>query len=429
MSSSLHSPARNTTFQYKGQELFCENLPLNQWMQKFDRPVYVYSKQQIQNNAQAWTKALSHSKDKVFFAVKANPCRGILELLHELNLGFDTVSIGEVRRALRAGAHPTEILFSGVGKSKNELREAVQLELLSINVESQEELYRLRKIAQEESKIVRIAFRCNPDVDAHTHPYISTGLKTNKFGLPIQQVKQLFRYAQQSSWLHPIGLSCHIGSQITEVAPYLDAVEHLITLIKRLEKEGEPLHYLDIGGGLGIAYTDEDTPPTPSRLIQQVRQRLQQEQLEHLGLFAEPGRSIIGNAGALLTRIEYIKKTESKNFCIVNASMTEMIRPAMYQARMRIVPLLQKDVPTQIYDVVGPVCETSDFLGKERSLCIEEDDCLAILDAGAYGASMASQYNSRPLPSEYLVDQNNTITLQRHCWRDMLKNEHSLKKI
>lgn len=427
--SSLHTPAAHTAFSYHNHKLYCEDMALHTWFQKFDRPVYVYSKKQILANASAWTQALSYPKDQAFFAVKANPCRGILELLNTQNLGFDTVSIGEVRRALRAGAQPEKILFSGVGKSKNELREAIRLGLLSINIESQEELLRLRKLAQEEGKITRISFRCNPDVDAHTHPYISTGLKTNKFGLPIEQVKELFTYARQSPWLHPIGLSCHIGSQITEVAPYLDAVDHLITLIQRLESQGELLDYLDIGGGLGIAYSDDITPPTPQELIGAVRQRIQKAGLTHLGILAEPGRSIVGNAGALLTRIEYIKKTPRKNFCIVNASMTEMIRPAMYQARMRIVPLEQKDIPEQVYDIVGPVCETSDFLGKNRLLRIQEDDTLAILDAGAYGASMASQYNSRPLPSEYLIDKNHSIPLQRHCWRDMLKNEHSLKKI
>lgn len=392
--------------------LCCEGLSLADFVERLDGPAYVYSRARMEANAQRWIQALGGNARAVHYAVKANPTRGVLKLMANLGLGFDTVSIGEIERAIAAGARADSIVFSGVGKSEAELERALALDIACFNVESKSEFERLTRVALRTGKRARFALRCNPDVNAQTHPYISTGLRNNKFGVAMAEVPDLYRRAHAEGVLEPVGLDCHIGSQITTAAPYYEAVEKLLDMAELLRSEGIVLKHLDIGGGLGIAYTAADHPPAPAELVGEVRKRMAARGLEALELWVEPGRSIVGDAGALLTRIEYLKAGVTKNFCIVDAGMNDLVRPALYDAWMDILPVAERsDAPT-LYDVVGPVCESGDFLGKERQLAVREGDWLAVTDAGAYGSSMASSYNSRPLPAEYLVDGERVVVLR-----------------
>ena len=410
----LLSPANGPrpAFSRIGSTLHCEDVNLADLAERLEGPAYVYSRRQIEENFAAWERGFSGHPHLVCYAVKANPTRGILTLLARLGAGFDTVSIGEVERALRAGADPKKIVFSGVGKSERELERAVDLSLYSINVESESELLRL----------MRVSLRCNPNVNPNTHPYISTGLLNNKFGIPMRDVPRLYRLAHEHPWLEPVGIDCHIGSQITTVGPYTESVDKLLDMVELLRSEGIRLTHLDIGGGLGIVYTARDRPPEPAKLVEEVRAHLSARNLTDLTLLAEPGRSIVGNAGVLLTRVEYIKTGPTKTFCIVDAAMTDL-----NDAWMAIEPVTERAEAPRLMDVVGPVCESTDFLGKNRELAVHEGDFLAILDAGAYGSSMASNYNSRALPMEYLVDGEQVRMLRiPQSWQDFTRGEIAL---
>ena len=386
----LLSPANGPrpAFSRIGSTLHCEDVNLADLAERLEGPAYVYSRRQIEENFAAWERGFSGHPHLVCYAVKANPTRGILTLLARLGAGFDTVSIGEVERALRAGADPKKIVFSGVGKSERELERAVDLSLYSINVESESELLRLMRVTERLRRPARVSLRCNPNVNPNTHPYISTGLLNNKFGIPMRDVPRLYRLAHEHPWLEPVGIDCHIGSQITTVGPYTESVDKLLDMVELLRSEGIRLTHLDIGGGLGIVYTARDRPPEPAKLVEEVRAHLSARNLTDLTLLAEPGRSIVGNAGVLLTRVEYIKTGPTKTFCIVDAAMTDLIRPALYDAWMAIEPVTERAEAPRLMDVVGPVCESTDFLGKNRELAVHEGDFLAILDAGAYGSSM-----------------------------------------
>ena len=414
--SPAHGP--RPAFSRIGSVLHCEDVNLADLAERLEGPAYVYSRRQIEENFTAWERGFSAHPHLVCYAVKANPTRGILTLLARLGAGFDTVSIGEVERALRAGADPKKIVFSGVGKSERELERAVDLSLYSINVESESELLRLMRVTERLRRPARISLRCNPNVNPNTHPYISTGLLNNKFGIPMRDVPRLYRLAHEHPWLEPVGIDCHIGSQITTIGPFTESVDKLLDMVELLRSEGIRLTHLDIGGGLGIVYTARDRPPEPAKLVEEVRAHMTARNLEDLTLLAEPGRSIVGNAGVLLTKVEYIKTGPTKTFCIVDAAMTDLIRPALYDAWMAIEPVVERAEAPRLMDVVGPVCESTDVLGKNRELAIREGDFLAIFDAGAYGASMASNYNSRALPMEYLVDGEQVRMLRiPQTWR------------
>ena len=402
----LLSPANGPrpAFSRIGSTLHCEDVNLADLAERLEGPAYVYSRRQIEENFAAWERGFSGHPHLVCYAVKANPTRGILTLLARLGAGFDTVSIGEVERALRAGADPKKIVFSGVGKSERELERAVDLSLYSINVESESELLRLMRVTERLRRPARVSLRCNPNVNPNTHPYISTGLLNNKFGIPMRDVPRLYRLAHEHPWLEPVGIDCHIGSQITTVGPYTESVDKLLDMV-----------------------TARDRPPEPAKLVEEVRAHLSARNLTDLTLLAEPGRSIVGNAGVLLTRVEYIKTGPTKTFCIVDAAMTDLIRPALYDAWMAIEPVTERAEAPRLMDVVGPVCESTDFLGKNRELAVHEGDFLAILDAGAYGSSMASNYNSRALPMEYLVDGEQVRMLRiPQSWQDFTRGEVAL---
>ena len=417
--SPAHGP--RPAFSRIGSVLHCEDVNLADLAERLEGPADVYSRRQIEENFTAWERGFSAHPHLVCYAVKANPTRGILTLLARLGAGFDTVSIGEVERALRAGADPKKIVFSGVGKSERELERAVDLSLYSINVESESELLRLMRVTERLRRPARISLRCNPNVNPNTHPYISTGLLNNKFGIPMRDVPRLYRLAHEHPWLEPVGIDCHIGSQITTIGPFTESVDKLLDMVELLRSEGIRLTHLDIGGGLGIVYTARDRPPEPAKLVEEVRAHMTARNLEDLTLLAEPGRSIVGNAGVLLTKVEYIKTGPTKTFCIVDAAMTDLIRPALYDAWMAIEPVVERA------EAVGPVCESTDVLGKNRELAIREGDFLAIFDAGAYGASMASNYNSRALPMEYLVDGEQVRMLRiPQTWQDFTRGEVAL---
>lgn len=423
--SAQHGP--RPAFSRIGEELFCEDVSLADLASRLEGPAYVYSRRRIEENYHAWERGFSGHPHLVCYAMKANSTRGILTLLARLGAGFDTVSIGEVERALRAGADPQKIVFSGVGKTEKELERAVELSLYSINVESESELLRLMRVTERLQTKARISLRCNPNVNPNTHPYISTGLLNNKFGIPMRDVARLYRLAQEHPWLEPVGIDCHIGSQITTIGPYSESVDKLLDMVELLRSEGIHLHHIDIGGGLGIAYTARDRPPAPAELVREVMARLETRRLSDLSIVVEPGRSIVGDAGILLTKIEYIKTGPTKTFCIVDAAMTDLIRPALYDAWMAIEPVVQRAEAPVLLDIVGPVCESSDVLGKNRELAVHEGDHLAVFDAGAYGASMASNYNSRALPMEYLVDGENVRTLRvPQTWQDFTRGEVAL---
>lgn len=368
----------------------------------FGTPCYVYSQAMIEQQWHAYKNALKGFSHHLCYAVKANSNLAILQLLAKLGAGFDIVSGGELKRVIQAGGDPANIVFSGVGKTVAEIEYALSVNIQSFNVESFPELERLATIAKARGQEARIALRINPDVNANTHPYISTGLKENKFGITIAAALDAYRYAAQLPNIKIIGLDCHIGSQITEIEPFLETLESVLQIINLLARENIIIQHIDLGGGLGIQYQNE-IPPTPEGLVSALLKRLQGQ---NLTLSLEPGRSIIAKAGILLTQVEYIKKTEYKNFVIVNAGMNDLIRPALYDAYQAIVPVQIKPIASDTYQVVGPVCESGDFLGKERLLAIEAQDYLAIKDVGAYGSVMSSRYNSRPMVAEVLLTAN-----------------------
>ncbi|XUO82649.1 diaminopimelate decarboxylase [Halomonas sp. KM007] len=392
-------------FNYRDGVLYAEDVPLTQLAAELGTPCYVYSKATFERHFRAYTEALGGHSHLICYAVKANSNLAVLGLLARMGAGFDIVSVGELERVLKAGGDPAKVVFSGVAKQPHEMARALEVGIKCFNVESRPELERLNAVAGELGKIAPVSLRVNPDVDAGTHPYISTGLKDNKFGIPVDDALDVYQLAASLPHLRVTGLDCHIGSQLTETAPFLDALERLLLLMERLREQGIEIDHLDLGGGLGVPYRDEK-PPQPFDYASQLLARLSRwEGGETLTLLFEPGRSIAANAGLMLTRVEFLKPGETKNFAIVDAAMNDLIRPALYQAWQAIVPVdTRQPRENATYDVVGPVCETGDFLGKERELAIAEGDLLAVRSAGAYGFVMASNYNSRPRPPEVMVD-------------------------
>ncbi|WP_447894647.1 diaminopimelate decarboxylase [Vreelandella sp. GE22] len=393
-------------FNYRDGVLFAEEVALSRIALEVGTPCYVYSKATLERHFRAYTEALGGHPHLICYAVKANSNLAVLGLLARLGAGFDIVSVGELERVLAAGGDPSKIVFSGVAKRADEMARALQVGIKCFNVESTPELERLNQVAGELGMVAPVSLRVNPDVDAGTHPYISTGLKDNKFGIAVSEAFDAYELAAGLANLEIKGLDCHIGSQLTETAPFLDALERLLLLMERLRERGIEIEHLDLGGGLGVPYRDE-TPPQPFDYASKLLARLSRwEGGENLTLLFEPGRSIAANAGVMLTRVEFLKPGETKNFAIVDAAMNDLIRPALYQAWQAIVCVDTREArPEAIYDVVGPVCETGDFLGKERELAIAEGDLLAVRSAGAYGYVMASNYNSRPRPAEVMVDR------------------------
>ena len=398
-------------FQYKNNQLMAENLPVKQLAEQFGTPLYVYSRATLERHWHAFNNAFGEHPHLVCFAVKSNPNIAILNVMAKLGSGFDIVSQGELERVLAAGGDAAKVVFSGVAKSHQEIARALEVNIRCFNVESEAELLRINQIAGEMGKIAPISLRVNPDVDAHTHPYISTGLKENKFGVSVEQAREVYKVAATLSNIKIVGMDCHIGSQLTELQPFLDAVDRLIVLMEQLKQDGIHLKHLDLGGGLGVTYTDE-APPHPTDYAKALWEKL--SAFSELEIIVEPGRAITANAGILVTKVEYLKSNESRNFAIVDAGMNDMIRPALYQAYMNILEIdrtLARE--EKIYDVVGPICETSDFLGKQRKLAIAEGDYLAQRSAGAYGASMSSNYNSRPRTAEVMVDGDKAYLIRR----------------
>ena len=398
-------------FQYKNNQLMAENLPVKQLAEQFGTPLYIYSKATLERHWHAFDNAFGEHPHLVCFAVKSNPNIAILNVMAKLGSGFDIVSQGELERVLAAGGDAAKVVFSGVAKSHQEIARALEVNIRCFNVESEAELLRINQIAGEMGKIAPISLRVNPDVDAHTHPYISTGLKENKFGVSVEQAREVYKLAATLPNIKIVGMDCHIGSQLTELQPFLDAVDRLIVLMEQLKQDGIHLKHLDLGGGLGVTYTDE-TPPHPTDYAKALWEKL--SAFSELEIIVEPGRAITANAGILVTKVEYLKSNESRNFAIVDAGMNDMIRPALYQAYMNILEIdrtLARE--EKMYDVVGPICETSDFLGKQRKLSIAEGDYLAQRSAGAYGASMSSNYNSRPRTAEVMVDGDKAYLIRR----------------
>lgn len=410
-------------FQYKNDKLFAEEVEVSQLAQQFGTPLYIYSKATLERHWHAFDKAFGDHPHLICFAVKSNSNIAVLQTMARLGSGFDIVSQGELERVLVAGGDASKVVFSGVAKTEAEIARALEVGIRCFNVESLPELYRINNVAGKLGKIAPISLRVNPDVDAHTHPYISTGLKENKFGVSVEQARDVYRQASQLPHIKITGMDCHIGSQLTELQPFLDATDRLLHLVDQLKQDGIQLQHLDLGGGLGVPYTDE-TPPHPTEYAKALLEKLRDYDLE---IILEPGRAITANAGILVTKIEYIKTNESRNFAIVDAGMNDMIRPALYQAYMNIIEIdrtLERE--KAIYDVVGPVCETSDFLGKQRELAVAQGDYIAQRSAGAYGATMSSNYNSRPRTAEVLVDGDQAHLIRR---RESYENLWQLEQL
>ena len=398
-------------FQYKNEQLYVEDLPVKQLAEEFGTPLYIYSRATLERHWHAFDSALGEHPHLICYAVKANSNIGILNVMAKLGSGFDIVSQGELERVLAAGGEASKVVFSGVAKSRAEIMRALEVGIRCFNVESVAELHHINQIAGEMGKVAPISLRVNPDVDAHTHPYISTGLKENKFGVSVDEAREVYKLAATLPHIKITGMDCHIGSQLTELQPFLDATDRLIRLMEQLKEDGITLKHLDLGGGLGVTYTDE-TPPHPSDYAAALLNKL--KNYEDLEIILEPGRAIAANAGILVAKVQYLKSNESRNFAITDTGMNDMIRPALYEAYMNIIEIdrtLGRE--KAIYDVVGPVCETSDFLGKQRELAIAEGDYIAQRSAGAYGASMSSNYNSRPRTAEVLVDGNKAHLIRR----------------
>jgi diaminopimelate decarboxylase len=389
-----------TPFQLRDGRLCAESVPLDDIARRFGTPCYVYSRAALESAFRAFAAPLAGREHLVCYAMKANSNLGVLDVLARLGAGFDIVSGGELARVVAAGGDPRKVVFSGVGKGEAEIRAALAAGILCFNVESASELARLERIADQATARAPIAFRVNPDVDPMTHPYISTGLKENKFGIAYDEALPLYRKAAVSRSLQVVGIGFHIGSQLTDTAPFVAALDRVLELADTLAKRGIAVQHLDLGGGLGIRYRDE-APPAPAEYLGALLARLSGRTEK---ILIEPGRALAGNAGLLLTRVEYLKHGPDRNFAVVDAAMNDLLRPALYEAWHDIVPVAPRDAPARPYDVVGPVCETADFLGHGRSLALAEGDLLAVLSAGAYGMAMSSNYNSRPRAAEVMVD-------------------------
>ncbi len=402
---------------YRGDSLHIEQCALDRLAAEHGTPLYVYSRTGMLEALSGYQRALAGRDHLICYAMKANPNLAVLQTFAAAGCGFDIVSIGELERVLAAGGDPAKVVFSGVGKTAAEMRQALKAGVACFNVESESELERLSEVATSIDKLARISLRVNPDVDARTHPYISTGLKANKFGVAHDRAVATYLRAAALPGLEVVGIDCHIGSQITEVEPYLDALDKLLDLVETVEDKGIRLQHVDLGGGLGITYSDE-TPPATEVLVARLLERFDARGHGHRKILFEPGRSLVGNAGVLITEVLYLKQTpepaaDGKNFCIVDAGMNDLMRPAMYEAWMAIVECRKRDGPKRLYDVVGPVCESGDWLGRDRSLAVEQGDRLAVLSAGAYGMSMAGNYNSRPRAAEVLVSGDQAWLVRR----------------
>lgn len=411
-------------FSYRNNRLFAEDVPLEEVASRFGTPAYIYSKKALSEHFLAYQDALAGRKHLICYAVKANSNLAILNILARLGAGFDIVSAGELKRVLAAGGRADKTVFSGVGKRADEIEYALYAGVHCFNVESESELERIQSIAARLDMTAAISLRINPDVDALTHPYISTGLKQNKFGVDIDAALAIYQRAAQFSHIEIVGVDCHIGSQLTEIAPFIDALDRTLELVDRLASAGITIRHLDLGGGLGVCYRDEK-PPSIAAYVGAVLNRLAERDLT---LILEPGRSITANAGVLLTRVEYIKDNGAKKFAVVDAAMNDMIRPALYQAWLNIEAVhAQPDRSTELYDIVGPVCETGDFLGKDRQLAIAPGDLLCIHSAGAYGFTMSSNYNTRPRAVEIVVDQAMAhVVRERETLDSLMQGEHTL---
>lgn len=398
-------------FNYKNDQLMAEEISVQQLAQQFGTPLYIYSRATLERHWHAFDSALQGHPHLICFAVKSNPNIALLNLLAKLGSGFDIVSQGELERVLAAGGEANKVVFSGVAKSHSEIERALEVGIRCFNVESEAELLRINQVAEKLGKKAPISLRVNPDVDAKTHPYISTGLKKNKFGVSVERAREVYRLAKTLPHIQIVGMDCHIGSQLTELQPFLDSADRLLVLLEQLRQDGIELQHLDLGGGLGVRYSDE-TPPHPTEYASALLAKF--KQYPELEIILEPGRAISANAGILVTKVEYLKSNEDFNFAIVDAGMNDMIRPALYQAYMEIIEADRSlDREAKVYDVVGPICETSDFLGKSRRLSIAAGDFIVQRSAGAYGASMASNYNSHPRAAEVLVDGNKAHLIKR----------------
>jgi diaminopimelate decarboxylase len=411
-------------FEYRQGQLYCEDVAIAELAEQNGTPLFVYSRATLERHWHAFDSALADFDHLVCYAVKANSNLAVLNLLARLGSGFDIVSGGELQRVLAAGGEPSRIVFSGVGKQADEIETALQADILCFNVESEQELDRIAQIAASMDKTARVSFRVNPDVDAKTHPYISTGLKDNKFGVAFTDAEQVYLKASRLQNIEIIGMDCHIGSQLTELSPYIDAFDRLLELIARLREQDINIHHLDLGGGLGIRYRDEE-PPLPAEWVNALHGRL-----KNFGgtIVVEPGRAIAGNAGILVSRVNYLKHGEDKNFAVIDAAMNDLIRPSLYGAWQEIIRVEQQcQAQERVYDVVGAICESSDFLGKDRSLSLQQNDLLAIRSSGAYGFGMASNYNTRVRAAEVMVDgERHYCVREREVFSDLIRGESLL---
>ncbi|MGN6580851.1 MAG: diaminopimelate decarboxylase [Bordetella sp.] len=413
-------------FHYRDDVLHGEVVPLDKLAAELGTPLYVYSRAALGAALGRYQQAIGDRPVLVCYGMKANSNLAVLGEFARLGAGFDIVSGGELARVLAAGGDPSKVVFSGVGKQAWEMRAAIEADVKCFNVESQDELYRLSDVAQGMGRRARVSLRVNPDVDAQTHPYISTGLKENKFGIAIEDAPEAYRVAAGLPGLEVVGVDCHIGSQLTDISPYLDALEKLIDLVDTLKAAGIAIEHLDLGGGLGIRYTDE-VPPSPKALLDQVFERLAARGYGHLHLVLEPGRSLVGNAGVLLTTVQFLKHAQARNFAIVDAAMNDLLRPSLYTAWHGLRAVRPRSGEARTYDVVGPICESGDWLAKGRELCVQQGDVLALESAGAYGMTMASNYNSRPRPAEVIVDGGKYyVVRQRESIADVMRGESTL---
>ncbi|WP_250473228.1 diaminopimelate decarboxylase [Caballeronia sp. GAFFF1] len=416
----------DSAFHYVDGVLHAEGVSAASLAQQFGTPLYVYSRDALTRTYRAYADACAGRRAVVHVAVKANSNLAVLNVFARMGAGFDIVSSGELARVLAAGGKAENTVFSGVGKSAAEMREALEAGVKCFNVESIPELHALNEVAKSLGKRAPVSLRVNPDVDAKTHPYISTGLKSNKFGVAFSDARATYREAHAMPNLDVVGIDCHIGSQITEISPYLDALDKLLDLVEQIESDGMSIRHVDVGGGLGITYDDE-TPPDIGDFVRALLAHIEKRGHGQREVYFEPGRSLVGNAGVLLTRVEYLKPGEEKSFAIVDAAMNDLARPAMYEAFHRIVPVVKRDAPAHTYDVVGPVCESGDWLGRDRDLAVEPGDLLAICSAGAYGFVMSSNYNTRPRAAEVMVDgERARLVRQREDVRQLFAGESIL---
>jgi diaminopimelate decarboxylase len=411
-------------FNYQQQALFAEDVAIDALAQHYGTPFYVYSRKTLERHYRAFSDAAAGHKHLVCYAVKANSNLAILDVLARLGSGFDIVSHGELARVIAAGGDPSKVVFSGVAKSAEEIRYALEQGIKCFNVESEAELERISEVAGSLNLTAPISIRVNPDIDAKTHPYISTGLKENKFGIDINIAEQVYQKAAALPHLNIVGIDFHIGSQLTEVEPFLAALDKVIALVERLLAAGIKIKHIDVGGGLGVPYQTEE-PPHPSQYVGKIAERV--NALSDIELIFEPGRAIAANAGLLVTKVEYLKQNQGKHFAIVDAGMNDLIRPSLYQAWQNIIAVRPREGTTHNFDIVGPVCETGDFLGKDRELCLAQGDLIAVRSAGAYGFTMSSNYNSRPRVAEVMVDGNQHFLIrERERVEDLFKGEHKL---